>query len=121
MGPVTALAPALGTISSVPVPLATLAIAIATPAAYALAGAGTILSIVLYVLGVTRVKKGAGIVLVQLSVLYGFLYVLLQEEDFALVAGSIGLWLVLGLVMYVTRRIDWFNIHLLEGRTALRP
>ena len=90
-------------------------------AAYALAGTGTILSIVLYVLGVTRVKKGAGIVLVQLSVLYGFLYVLLQEEDFALVAGSIGLWLVLGLVMYVTRRIDWFNIHLLEGRTALRP
>jgi inner membrane protein len=42
-----------------------------------------------------------------LGTLYGYLYVLLQLEDYALLLGSAGLFLILGLVMYLTRRIDW--------------
>ncbi len=80
--------------------------------AYAGASGATILTIVLYVLGVTHAKKGAAIVLLQLSVLYGFLYVLLKQVDYALVVGSVGLWIVLAFIMYVTRHIDWFNIQL---------
>lgn len=83
--------------------------------AYAGASGATILTIFLYVLGVTHVKKGAFIVLMQLSVLYGFLFVLLKQEDFALVVGSVGLWFVLAFIMYVTRHIDWFNIQLPES------
>ena len=41
--------------------------------------------------------------------LYGFMYLLLRLEDYALLAGSLGLFLMLVLVMYLTRRIDWFN------------
>jgi inner membrane protein len=34
--------------------------------------------------------------------------VLLQAEDYALLLGSVGLFLILALVMYVTRRLDWY-------------
>lgn len=40
--------------------------------------------------------------------LYTFLYLTLQAESLALLAGSIGLWVVLAAVMYLTRRIDWY-------------
>jgi inner membrane protein len=52
-----------------------------------------------------------------LLVLYGFLYLLLRLEDYALLAGSIGLFLVLAGVMYLTRRMDWYKLRLGgEGR-----
>ncbi|MFT4032426.1 MAG: cell envelope integrity protein CreD [Siphonobacter sp.] len=44
-----------------------------------------------------------------LALLYAFFYSLLQLEDYALLLGSIGLCLVLGLVMYLTRHLDWYN------------
>ena len=53
-----------------------------------------------------------------LTALYGFLYLLLRLEDYALLAGSIGLFLVLALMMYVTRRMNWYELRLgpSEGR-----
>lgn len=47
---------------------------------------------------------GAGI-----AVLYGLLYVLLQLEQTALAVGSIALFLVLGAVMVLTRKVDWYG------------
>jgi inner membrane protein len=46
-----------------------------------------------------------------LLVLYTYLYILLQLEDYALLMGSIGLFLVLAVTMYVTRKIDWYFIQ----------
>ena len=46
-----------------------------------------------------------------LSLLYSYLYVLLQLEDWALLMGSIGLFLILALVMYATRTVDWGSAH----------
>jgi inner membrane protein len=43
-----------------------------------------------------------------LAILYGYLYMILQLEDYALLMGSIGLFVALATVMYVTRRIDWY-------------
>lgn len=53
-----------------------------------------------------------------LGFLYGYLYVLLQLEDWALLMGSIGLFAILALVMYTTRRVDWGAAHLVRGRAA---
>jgi inner membrane protein len=47
-----------------------------------------------------------------LLVLYGFLYLLLRLEDYALLAGSVGLFLVLAGVMYLTRRMNWYKLKL---------
>lgn len=48
---------------------------------------------------------GAGVAL-----LYVYLYVLLVNEDYALLFGSIGLFLILGLIMFATRRVDWYAV-----------
>lgn len=45
-----------------------------------------------------------------LVILYAYLYIVLQLEDYALLMGSIGLFLVLVTVMYITRKIDWYSL-----------
>lgn len=43
-----------------------------------------------------------------LSGLYGFLYLTLKAESYALLAGSTGLWFILATVMYLTRKTNWY-------------
>ena len=43
-----------------------------------------------------------------LLLLYGFLYMTLQAETYALLAGALGLWATLAIIMFLTRRIDWY-------------
>jgi inner membrane protein len=45
-----------------------------------------------------------------LVILYGYLYMILRLEDYALLMGSIGLFVALSSVMYVTRKIDWYGV-----------
>ena len=47
-----------------------------------------------------------------LSALYGYLYLLLRLEDYALVAGALGLFVMLATVMFLTRKIDWYELKL---------
>lgn len=42
--------------------------------------------------------------------LYGLLYVIVQAEDFALLMGSTLVFLVLAVLMVVTRKIDWYAL-----------
>ena len=46
-----------------------------------------------------------------LALLYGFFYSLLQLEDYSLLFGSIGLLIILAVVMYLTRNIDWYRVY----------
>ncbi len=46
-----------------------------------------------------------------LVILYSYLFIILQLEDYALIMGSVGLFIVLTLVMYITRKIDWYAIE----------
>lgn len=41
--------------------------------------------------------------------LYSFLYVMLRLEDYSLLMGSLGLFLILTAVMMGTRKIDWYS------------
>jgi inner membrane protein len=45
-----------------------------------------------------------------LAALHGYMYVLLQMESYALLSGTVGLFVVLIAVMVVTRKIDWFAL-----------
>lgn len=49
---------------------------------------------------------------VVLSALYGYLYLLLRLEDYSLLAGAVGLFVMLAAVMFLTRRIDWYTLRL---------
>jgi len=78
--------------------------------AYALAAsmiAGLVTSYAWSILGsVSRAASMGGVI----SGLYAFLYVLISLEDFALLVGSLALFLVLAALMYTTRRVNWFQM-----------
>lgn len=76
--------------------------------AYAVASVATVTLIGGYSAAILRGRARALGTAGALAALYGYLYVLLQAEDYALLLGSLGLFLILALVMYVTRRIDWY-------------
>jgi inner membrane protein len=46
-----------------------------------------------------------------LAILYCYLFIVLQLEDYALILGSVGLLLILAVVMYMTRKIDWYAVE----------
>ncbi len=46
-----------------------------------------------------------------LTILYCYLFIILQLEDYALIMGSIGLLIILTIVMYITRKINWYEIE----------
>ncbi len=52
----------------------------------------------------------SGIIAGILIIVYGFMYVILQLQDFALLVGSLALFVVLAAVMYVTRKLNWFDV-----------
>ena len=54
--------------------------------------------------------KRVAIICACLSGMYLYLFSLLQEQNYALLIGSIGLFVMLGVIMYVTRHIDWFKL-----------
>ena len=58
---------------------------------------------------------GAGVTL-----LYAYLYLLLMNEDYALLIGSVGLFAILGAIMFATRRVDWYaaGVRTLESPVA---
>jgi len=75
--------------------------------AYAIAGSSVVSLITLYSVSILKNRKFPMFIGVALSVLYTFIYVIIQMEDYALLVGSIGLFLILGAVMYFSRKIDW--------------
>jgi inner membrane protein len=77
------------------------------PAAYGVASLATIVLIVLYLQSVLQSVTMAVFVGCLLTLLYGFIFVLIQLEDYALLVGSIGLFLCLAAVMYFSRKIKW--------------
>jgi len=79
-------------------------------AAYLIAASGSVLLVTGYSRGILRSSTMAVTVGALMASLYGFLYVTLQQEDFALLFGSIGMFVVLGAVMYLTRKIDWYGM-----------
>ncbi|HWN41130.1 MAG TPA: inner membrane CreD family protein, partial [Thermoanaerobaculia bacterium] len=70
-----------------------------------------------YSLAILRGKRRALAMSAMLVILYGYLYVLLQAEDYALLLGSIGLFVILALVMFLTRKVDWYSPRM-EKATA---
>jgi inner membrane protein len=79
-------------------------------AAYVISSVATVALIGGYTRGVLGTNRFAVTISFLLSLLYAFLFVILKEEDYALLFGTMGLFVVLALVMYLTRKIDWYTI-----------
>lgn len=77
--------------------------------AYGVAAAAVVGLITSYGLSILAARKralGLGAMLVGL---YAYLYTLLQMEDYALLGGSLGLFAILGTVMFLTRKVNWYG------------
>ena len=77
--------------------------------AYIIAGVSVIALITLYSKTILKTLKFPIFIGAALTALYTFIYVIIQLENYALLVGSIGLFLILATVMFVSRKIDWNN------------
>ena len=78
--------------------------------AYIIASIGIITMITSYSLSIFKIKKLAAMMAAILVLLYTFLYILLQMQDYALLMGSVGLFIIMSTIMYLSRKIDWYAI-----------
>ena len=77
--------------------------------AYLLSAFAVVVMITLYSKQLFRSNKASLITGGSLALQYGFIFVLIRLEDTALLVGSIGLFIVLAVVMYASRNIDWYG------------
>ena len=75
--------------------------------AYLIASIMTVSMLTCYLGGVLKVWKTARLIGGLLLVLYAYVFVLIQMETYALLAGSLGLFIILSIIMYVSQRINW--------------
>ena len=69
----------------------------------------TIVLITGYLAGILKIRKTALMVGALLLALYLFIYVLLQLETYALLFGSIGIFVILAVLMYVSLKVRWYR------------
>jgi inner membrane protein len=79
------------------------------PVAYAVASVAVIAMVAAFCFVALRLVSRALVVAAGAAALYAYLYVLLMNEDYALVIGSIGLFAILATIMFVTRGVDWYG------------
>lgn len=77
--------------------------------AYLVASIATIGLITVYTHSIFKNKMQTGGLAAMLCMLYVFLYVVLQLEDIALLIGSVGLFIILGIIMFFSRKINWYK------------
>ena len=90
-------------------------------AAYAVATGAIVLLVAGYSRSILRSGRWSTTLGLCLAGLYGYLYVLLQLEEFALLLGALGLFVILTLVMYLTRHLDWRTLSFEDPATAPVP
>lgn len=78
--------------------------------AYGIASVAVIGMVCAYGMIVLGTVRRAVLIGSVVALLYGYLYVLLVNEDYALLIGSSGLFLMLAVLMYATRKVDWYAV-----------
>ncbi|HIP32853.1 MAG TPA: cell envelope integrity protein CreD [Crocinitomicaceae bacterium] len=78
--------------------------------AYILAAVMTISLVFLYCRSILKSWGLAAMTASILGILYGFIFIIIQMQDYALLFGSLGVFLILAVTMYFSRRVDWFSI-----------
>lgn len=77
--------------------------------AYIIAAVATVGLIAWYIRSIFFKTKIAAGFATALTALYGYVFFLIQLKDYALLFGSIGLFLIVAVIMYYSRNIDWYD------------
>jgi len=75
--------------------------------AYLIASVATIGLISFFTASLLQNKAAAGMFTFILTIFYGFIYVIIQLEDLSLMVGSIALFIIIAILMYFSRKINW--------------
>ena len=75
--------------------------------AYVIASIATVALVSSFITVLLKDKKPALIFGGILSIFYTFIYVIIQLQDLALLFGSVGLFVTVAVLMYLSTRIDW--------------
>lgn len=87
--------------------------------AYGAAAAGTIALVASYMVPVLKTGTRTLVAAAILAASFAVIYVVLQAEDYALLAGSLVVFAALAVTMRLTRRLDWYGED--EAGTATPP
>ena len=77
--------------------------------AYLIASAATIGLVAGFIASLLKNKKAAILFTIILTIFYAFIYVIIQLEDLALLMGSVALFIIVSILMYFSRKINWDN------------
>ncbi|HZY80343.1 MAG TPA: cell envelope integrity protein CreD [Cyclobacteriaceae bacterium] len=77
--------------------------------AYAISSIATVLLLSLYSMTFLRAKGLVVLFSSVMAVFYVFIFVIIQAEDFSLLIGSVGLFMIISVVMYFSRNIRWYK------------
>lgn len=77
--------------------------------AYLISSIAIIGLIMIYSASIFKSSRLTAILGFILTILYVFLYTILQLQDYSLLMGSIGLFTALALIMYLSRKINWYG------------
>jgi inner membrane protein len=80
--------------------------------AFIISASATLMLIGLYIKAILKSNFMAMILSGILFLLYSFVFVMLQIQDYALLIGSIGIFSILALIMYLSRKINWYQIRI---------
>ena len=90
-------------------------------AAYALAAAAVVLIIGGYATAVLHARRAGLLLGGVIALIYAMLYGLIAAEQYALLIGALVLLLMVALMMYLTRRIDWYTYVPMTSEPAVPP
>jgi inner membrane protein len=79
-------------------------------AAYLISAGAVTGLIAMYAYAILQKGKFIGWLTALFVMLYGYIFILLQLEDYALLAGTVGLFAILATVMMLSRKMDWYKI-----------
>lgn len=79
--------------------------------AYLISSFATISLIVTYTYFILKSLKGSSLLAILLVGLFSYIFIILQMQDFALLAGAIALFVILSIVMLLSRNVDWYNLN----------
>ncbi len=78
-------------------------------AAYALASISTVLLISFYSISFLPSRKVSLLLGGLLTLFYAFIYTIIRSQDYALLFGSVGIFIAIGVLMYISRKINWYG------------
>jgi inner membrane protein len=77
--------------------------------AYIISSLATVLLVSAYASTFFRQARLTILFSILLVIFYSFIYVIILQQDFSLLLGSIGLFIIVGALMYFSRKVKWYQ------------